>query len=221
MPVISTLSEYEQLIGSDSAGKLFITSGSWPIIYRYDEPQSVAVQAVSTDAMTQAGKKAADILNGTLSLPSDSTIKYKSEDLFERAKQMQDLANATRNQLTWVAGISLVVGGIGVMNIMLVSVTERIREIGLKKALGARKGVILFQFLTEAAVLTSIGGLIGVIAGIAVAQISSAVTQTPAAISPLFSVIGVLFSMLIGIAFGVFPAYKAANQNPIDALRNN
>ena len=106
------------------------------------------------------------------------------------------------------------------MNIMLVSVTERTREIGLKKAIGARKSRILMQFLTEAAVLTSLGGLLGVLAGIGLAELISRLTQTPVAISMGVSLAAVLFSMVIGIIFGLLPSIKAANLNPIDALRH-
>ena len=103
---------------------------------------------------------------------------------------------------------------------MLVSVTERTSEIGLKKALGARKGIILGQFLTESAVLTSLGGIFGVIIGIILAQVISKVSDMPVAISIPAAVGAVVFSMLIGIIFGMLPSYKAANLNPIDALRH-
>ena len=106
------------------------------------------------------------------------------------------------------------------MNIMLVSVTERTREIGLKKAIGAKKSRILWQFLTEAAVLTSLGGLIGVGAGIGLAELVSRLTQAPVAISVPFIFLGLLFSMFIGVLFGLLPSIKAANLNPIDALRH-
>lgn len=105
------------------------------------------------------------------------------------------------------------------MNIMLVSVTERTREIGLKKAIGAKKSHILAQFLTEAAVLTSLGGAIGVAAGIILAKIISKIGGTPAAVSIPAAVIAVVFSMVIGILFGLLPSCKAANLKPIDALR--
>ncbi len=105
------------------------------------------------------------------------------------------------------------------MNIMLVSVTERTREIGLKKALGARKKIILAQFLTEASVLTSLGGIIGVGAGIGLAYLISGIAEVPVAISGSAIVISVAFSMIIGIVFGLIPSFKAANLNPIDALR--
>jgi len=140
--------------------------------------------------------------------------------LLEQAQQIQELSSSTNMMLIWIAGISLIVGGIGVMNIMLVSVTERTQEIGLKKAIGARKTKILAQFLTEAAVLTSMGGFLGVLAGIALAYVISYVSGTPVAISVPAAVGAVVFSMAIGIVFGVFPSYKAANLNPIDALRH-
>ena len=107
------------------------------------------------------------------------------------------------------------------MNIMLVSVTERTAEIGLKKAIGAKKKRILWQFLTESAVLTSLGGIIGVISGIVMAQLISAMTQIPVAISVPAIAIAVIFSTLIGVIFGMLPAIQAANLNPIEALRRN
>ena len=150
---------------------------------------------------------------------SEGAIQYKSKDLLEQATQIQQLSAAANQQLIWIAGISLIVGGIGVMNIMLVSVTERTREIGLKKALGARRKRILFQFLTEASVLTSIGGIIGVVCGIILAYIFSAATSAPVAISVPAIIVSVAFSMVIGILFGLIPSIKASKLNPIDALR--
>jgi putative ABC transport system permease protein len=131
------------------------------------------------------------------------------------------MSDSTNTQLIWIASISLLVGGIGVMNIMLVSVTERTAEIGLKKAIGAKKRRIRMQFLTEAAVLTSLGGLIGVGSGIGLAQLLSNMLQIPVSINIPATLIAVVFSTLIGVIFGLLPAVKAANLNPIDALRRN
>ena len=213
------MEDYYRYMSDDQSGKIIIPDQVWPVIYQYDEPQNLVVRAKSTDDMTAAGEKSADILNAMLTV-SDDTVKYKGEDLLEQATQIQEISNSTNQQLIWIASISLLVGGIGVMNIMLVSVTERTGEIGLKKALGARKRRILTQFLTEAAVLTLLGGIIGVLGGIALAYIISKVSAVPVAISGVSIVIAVLFSTLIGIIFGLIPSVKAANMNPIEALRH-
>lgn len=217
-PVINSIEDY-YTYAQNTAGSVYIPDSTWPIVYQYDEPQNVVLRVESTDYMTSAGKESADILNSYLTV-SDDTIMYRAKDLMEQAQQIQELSSSTNTMLIWIAGISLIVGGIGVMNIMLVSVTERTQEIGLKKAIGARKSKILGQFLTEAAVLTSLGGLVGVIVGIILAQVISYLSTTPVSISVPAAVGAVAFSMVIGIVFGVFPSYKAANLNPIDALRH-
>ena len=217
-PSISSVEEYNTYLGNDS-GAVYIPGPLWPLVCQYAEPQTVDVQARTTDEMTAVGKSAADIINDGLYVKDDSNLSYNSSDVLERAQNLQQLANATNQQLVWIASISLLVGGIGVMNIMLVTVTERTREIGLKKAIGARKSRILWQFLTEAAVLTSLGGIIGVLAGIGMAQLVSRLSGSPTAISVPAIFLAVLFSMVIGIVFGLMPAVKAANLNPIDALR--
>lgn len=216
-PVINSVEDYYTYMQDTSAGKVYIPNVVWPDIFAYDEPQEVAIQTASTEAMSVVGKSAADILNTD---NTNETIVYKAENLLQKAKELQDLSNATNQQLIWIASISLLVGGIGVMNIMLVSVTERTREIGLKKAIGAKKGRIMWQFLTEAAVLTSIGGILGIFAGIAMSQLISSLTLTPTLISVPSIFLGVAFSMGIGIIFGLIPSVKASNLNPIDALRH-
>jgi len=169
--------------------------------------------------MATVGKKAADILTQTQITGTDTGFDYRSSGMLEQAQQLQSMSKSTNTQLIWIASISLLVGGIGVMNIMLVSVTERTSEIGLKKAIGAKKKRILLQFLTEAAVLTSIGGIIGVLTGVGLAELISTIMQIPVAISVPAILIAVVFSTLIGVVFGLLPATQAANLNPIDALR--
>ena len=120
-----------------------------------------------------------------------------------------------------IATISLVVGGIGIMNIMLVSVSERTREIGIRKAIGAKKGDILVQFLIEALMLTGMGGIIGILVGVAIIKFIIGAVEM---ITPVYSIPWIIasftISLVIGVIFGIFPAYKAAKLNPIDALRN-
>ena len=223
-PVINSEEDYWTYMGN-SGGKMFIPNQSWPIAYQYDEPENCLAKAVDTDSMPAVGKKVAELMNATIRTTSaggendSSQVKYDSQDLLKQAKSLQKLSSSTNTMLIWIASISLLVGRIGVMNIMLVSVTERTREIGLKKAIGAKKGKILAQFLTEASVLTSIGGIIGVGIGIGLAQLISKIASVPVAISSLSIVVSVVFSMVVGIVFGLIPSIKASNLNPIDALR--
>ncbi len=233
-PNITNYNDY-YMYADTSSGAVFIPSAAWPIVFYFDEPQSVAVKATSTDTMTRAGQAVAELLNANQILSTggfideetgeeikgSSAFSYRSQDLLQQAQQLQEMSNATNQQLIWIASISLLVGGIGVMNIMLVSVTERTSEIGLKKALGAKKKRIRRQFLTEASVLTSIGGIIGVVLGIAMAYLISASNGIPVAIDVPATIFSVIFSMGIGIVFGMLPAVKAANLNPIEALRRD
>ncbi len=217
-PDIQTVEDYYNN-QDNSNGLFFIPKADWPIVFNYDEPENVIVRATSTDDMTTAGGAAAKILNQTITSTSDDTPKYQAEDLLGIVKSQQKLTAAANMQLIWIAGISLLVGAIGVMNIMLVSVTERTAEIGLKKAIGARQSAILGQFLTEAAVLTTMGGLIGVGVGVLLSYLINRFSGIPVAISIPWSAGAVLISMLIGVISGLLPAQKAARMDPINALR--
>ncbi|MCR5633319.1 MAG: ABC transporter permease [Eubacterium sp.] len=219
-PIINNVNDWYTYYGEANSGVVIIPDTSWTVINSFDQPYQVIIKATSTEDMADAGKKTQDYLNEYISSSGEEgSVKYTSEDIMKKARELQKLKNSTSKQLIWIASISLLVGGIGVMNIMLVSVTERTREIGLKKAIGARKSAILSQFLTEAAVLTSIGGLLGVAAGIGLAYFISRLAEVPVAISVPAIAVSVVFSMVIGIIFGLLPSIKAANLSPIEALR--
>lgn len=132
---------------------------------------------------------------------------------------VENITNILTLIFVGISAISLLVGGVGVMNIMLVSVTERTREIGLLKAIGAQEKDILFQFLIEAMVMTGFGGLIGIALGIAGAAMVSLLVKIPLVISPIAILVALTVSMLVGIGFGLYPARRAARLSPIDALR--
>jgi ABC-type antimicrobial peptide transport system permease subunit len=137
-------------------------------------------------------------------------------DILETASQV---AGTFTSMLTGVAAISLLVGGIGIMNIMLMSVTERTREIGLRKALGAKKKVIVSQFLTESVILTFVGGIFGIVTGIAGFFVYSRVNNSVFVVSPGSVLLAFTVSAGIGVLFGWYPAQKAAKLQPIEALR--
>lgn len=142
--------------------------------------------------------------------------------IFNSAQMLETLGSVTGTMMAVLGGIatiSLVVGGIGIMNIMLVSVTERTREIGIRKAIGAKRRNILVQFLIEALMVTGMGGVLGILLGTGVIFMIGRTGMVPAVYSPLWMMISFAISLLVGVVFGIFPASKAANLNPIEALR--
>ena len=182
--------------------------------------QQIIVKVTDSGKLNQTQSDIQQLLLQRHSNTADFTVKTQS-DLLSTANKVSRTMTIL---LGAIAGISLVVGGIGIMNIMLVSVTERTREIGIRKAVGASAGDILMQFIIEAVIVTLAGGIIGVIAGVAAARIANGQdfgTGSPVAtvVTPLsiFAAFGV--SVLIGLFFGIYPAFRASRLDPIEALR--
>ncbi len=184
-----------------------------------DYVSSVAIEAKSSEVMTDAQNEVGYFLLGRhkISDPSkaDFTIMSQSDIL----NTVSQVTGTFTTLLGGIAAISLLVGGIGIMNIMLVTVTERTREIGLRKALGAKKKTIITQFLVESVILTFIGGIIGMLFGIGVSLLLSKILNFPSALSPVSIILAMGVSGLIGIIFGWYPAQRAAKLQPIEALR--
>jgi putative ABC transport system permease protein len=152
-------------------------------------------------------------------------LKFRDKDTFGIFTQdtLTDLYRKVTTGIYLVmialSTIGLIVGGVGVMNIMLVSVTERTREIGVRKALGAKRRDIEWQFLTEAMTLTCVGGLLGIAVGAAVAWLVNSFSPFPAALQPFWMILALMSSLAVGLVFGLWPAMKAARLDPIEALR--
>ncbi|MEI6206443.1 MAG: ABC transporter permease [Desulfuromonadales bacterium] len=180
---------------------------------------AVMVKARSEDLLAKAEEEIKSLLNQRHRITGGKEPDFSTRNLSEILAVAEQSAKAMSLLLGAVASISLIVGGIGIMNIMLVSVTERTREIGIRMAIGARRNDILLQFLTEAVLLTMIGGLIGIALGSVGATVVSRVLSWPTLISIESITIAFFFSGAVGIFFGFYPARKAAGLNPIDALR--
>jgi putative ABC transport system permease protein len=180
---------------------------------------SASVSAVSADATYAAQKQITELLRQRHKIMPGQDDDFTVRNLTDVAEAATQSSKIMTSLLASVAGVSLMVGGIGIMNIMLVSVTERTREIGIRMAIGARGGAIRRQFLIESITLSLVGGIIGVLVGILASVTISHTLNWPTLISPASIVISVIFSVLVGVGFGYYPARKAAALDPIDALR--
>lgn len=177
------------------------------------------VQAKSADQVPEAVKDINDILTRRHNIKATQNKDFDVRNLSQFAEAAKSSSRIMALLLAVVASISLLVGGIGIMNILLVSVTERTREIGLRMAIGARRLHVLLQFLAEAIFLSVSGGIAGIVMGIAVSLVISQVFNWPAPLSVAAMTGGFLFSAMVGVFFGYYPAHKAANLDPIEALR--
>jgi len=181
--------------------------------------RSIAVQARSPEVMGEVESQINALLRQRHRIPSNQENDFTVRNLTEVMSTAEQSARVMTILLGVVASISLIVGGIGIMNIMLVSVTERTREIGIRMAVGAKSWDILFQFLIEALILSILGGILGIGIGMIGTFIVSSLTQWPTLISPLAILLAFSFSGLVGVFFGFYPARKASLLNPIEALR--
>jgi putative ABC transport system permease protein len=177
------------------------------------------VQAQSADETGRAQREVTNLLRERHRLDDDEANDFDVRDLSEIANSRQQSTETLGLLLASVAIVSLVVGGIGIMNIMLVSVTERTREIGVRVSVGARPRDILVQFLIEALTLALIGGLIGTAVGVGAARVIAVQSNWTLLVRPEVILLALGFSGLVGVGFGLYPAYKASRLDPIDALR--
>ena len=188
---------------------------------RNDTVRRVNIQAKDRDSLTSAQNEITSILRQRHKLTEGVPDDFQIRNLTQAMENAANTANVMSMLLGAVASISLLVGGIGIMNIMLVSVSERTREIGIRMAVGARPSNVRVQFLTEAVVLSILGGSIGIAGGIGISKTITQIFSWPTVISMQSIIIAVGFSAIVGVFFGFWPAWKASNLDPIEALRTD
>ncbi len=214
-PEVDDVFSQMQMMGEN--GSLIIPHATYMRVFGVKGVTSLEVYAKDPDATDALTEELEALLDAAFNYKDDSYSIINMESLLSVMDTMMDLMT---NLLVGIASIALLVGGIGIMNMMLVSVTERTSEIGLRKALGARPRSIQVQFLMESVILSLLGGAIGVALGEVVSVILSDVMSIAFVFSPGAVTLGVSFSLAVGVIFGWAPARKASNLNPIDALRS-
>jgi putative ABC transport system permease protein len=181
---------------------------------------SMLVAIKSDVSTTKAAREVSSLLRERRRIKPGEDDDFDVMDTKQMASTMTSVTNTLTGLLSAVAAVSLLVGGIGIMNIMLVSVTERTREIGIRLAIGAQARQVLLQFLVEAVVLSLFGGLAGIVAGLLFAALATSLLNVPFIVDTATVAIAFLFSAMVGIVFGYFPALRASRLNPIEALRH-
>jgi putative ABC transport system permease protein len=217
--VIGVMEERPSILGESQNNFLLLPYDSYKKLYPEEKELLLVAKPRRPELMEQAIDEITQAMRIRRGLAADKPNNFAiatQEDLMD---MYRNITNAIYMVMVVISSIGLLVGGVGVMNIMLVSVTERTREIGIRKAIGARKKDILWQFLIEAMTLSGSGGILGIIIGLLVGQLVAAVTPLAAGVSLFWLVLGFSFSVSVGLIFGIYPAYRAARLDPIVSLR--
>ena len=217
--VVGTIEPKGNFLGQSMDDFVLIPITTLMKFYGRRRSVTIAAEPVNVEATQLAIDQATQVLRRRRGVPYDKPNDFEIMTLDMLMDVYRKLTGSIFGAMVGMAAISLLVGGIGIMNIMLVSVTERTREIGIRKATGARRSDILYQFLIEAITLSGIGGILGIGLGVGIGELVGAISPLPATI-PLWSILlGFTFSAAVGIFFGIYPASKAAKLDPIEALR--
>lgn len=214
--IVGVLEAQGSSMGGSGDDKIILPISTAQRLFENTDIKTFYVEATDKDKVSEAMSYLQLFLNKKFNNDTDSYRLFDQTSLLSTANETN---SSMTMMLTGIAAISLIVGGIGIMNIMLVSVIERTREIGIRKAIGAKRRIILLQFLMESAIISCLGGIIGVLTGFLIAYFAQTVLKMTVVISSSVVMGAVAFSVFVGILFGMYPASKASKLNPIEALR--
>ena len=217
--VIGVMEERPALLGESQNNFVLLPHDTYKKLYPEEKELLLVAKPKSPELMEQAIDEITQVMRLRRGVPADKPNDFAvstQEDLMDIYRK---ITSAIYLVMVIISSIGLLVGGVGVMNIMLVSVTERTREIGIRKAIGARKKDILWQFLIEAMTLSGSGGILGIIIGLLLGEFVAAVTPLAAGVSLFWIILGFSFAVSVGLIFGIYPAYRAAKLDPIVSLR--
>jgi putative ABC transport system permease protein len=217
--VVGTLSRKGKILDNNQDLVVMVPFKTFYAMFGKQRPFSIAIAVTSADVVKQAEDQLVGIMRRLRGTPPEQPDDFSINRPEMLANTYQQLTGALYGVAVGVGLITLLVGGIGIMNIMLVSVRERTREIGIRRALGARKQTIVLQFLMEASAVSAVGGALGTVVGLGLAKVVSLITPLAADVQVLTVLGGVGFAAVVGLLFGIWPAARAANLDPVEALR--
>lgn len=217
--IIGTFAEKKSMFNDEVNNKVFIPLGTYMKLYPWDSALTLAVSANSIEEVDKAKDEMISALRKVRRVPYNKDNNFA---VYGQENMREMVGNITKYiyiAMIVISSVGLMVGGVGVMNIMLVSVTERTREIGVRKAIGAKRNNIIWQFLIEAMTLSGTGGVLGILVGVASALLIGLLSPLPFGISPLYVTLGFVVAVSVGLLAGIYPAYRAAKVDPIESLR--
>jgi putative ABC transport system permease protein len=217
--VVGVLARKGKILDQSQDMRVVITFNTFRSFFKGRRSIEIGVQVLQGDRMDEAEDQLQGIMRRARQTPPEKPDDFTINKPDQLSSTYESLTGALYGVALGIGFITLLVGGIGIMNIMLVSVRERTREIGIRRALGARKRTIITQFIIEATLVSAVGGLLGTIVGLGGAKVVSLVTPLAATVRPSTVFFGVIFAALVGLVFGIWPAARAANLDPVEALR--
>jgi putative ABC transport system permease protein len=217
--VIGVMEKRPSILGESQNNFVLLPYDTYKKLYPEEKELLLVAKPKSPELMEQAMEEITEVMRIRRGLSADKPNNFALATQDDLMDMYRNITSAIYMVMVVISSIGLLVGGVGVMNIMLVSVTERTREIGIRKAIGARKKDILWQFLIEAMTLSGSGGVLGIIIGLFLGWFVAQVTPLAAGVSLFWIILGFSFSVSVGLIFGIYPAYRAAKLDPIESLR--